>query len=252
MIWFLVILFLAMTIIFLMGKGSSLIAGYNTMGKGRERYDEKKLCRVMGMCMGIITICMAVMAWYGDNAPNVLSQVFMVVIILDVAATMILSNTICKKKDYQIPDDAKESEDDKKASFNRRATRIMIIIVSAIGLLVCVMLVTGNVSVDMNEEGMNIQGSFWADKEVKWESIQSVSYETGITAGRRRNGLGSFRLRERLFENGQFGKYTMYAYVECEEYVVMETDDGILVLNQETAEKTQALYEIIQDKCTAD
>jgi hypothetical protein len=39
----------AMAVLLLTGKGSFLIAGYNTANKEKKkRYNEKRLCRVMG------------------------------------------------------------------------------------------------------------------------------------------------------------------------------------------------------------
>ena len=47
---FLVIVFLALSLVFFMGKGSFLIAGYNTSGKAEKaKYDEKRLCRFVGI-----------------------------------------------------------------------------------------------------------------------------------------------------------------------------------------------------------
>lgn len=89
-------LFAIMSIQFLRGKWSFLIAGYNTASKAeQEQYDEKKLCRVMGGCMGIIAVLIALML-ITDGA---ISPIIMIILIFaDIAVTLVLSNTICKKK----------------------------------------------------------------------------------------------------------------------------------------------------------
>ena len=47
-----IILFLALGVLFLQGKGAFLIAGYNTAPKAaKAKYDEKALCRFMGKLM---------------------------------------------------------------------------------------------------------------------------------------------------------------------------------------------------------
>lgn len=47
-----VALFLLLAVVFLRGKGSWLIAGYNTASpEEKARIDEKKLCRYMGRLM---------------------------------------------------------------------------------------------------------------------------------------------------------------------------------------------------------
>lgn len=62
-IWFVFAIFIILTIIFLLGRGSGLIAGYNTASKDeQEKYDKKKLCKVMGYGMAVISILIFIMA----------------------------------------------------------------------------------------------------------------------------------------------------------------------------------------------
>ena len=54
-------LFLALGILFSFGKGSFLIAGYNTMSKEEKAgYDEKKLLKTMSHMMFSFAVCTAV------------------------------------------------------------------------------------------------------------------------------------------------------------------------------------------------
>ena len=81
-----------------MGKGSWLIAGYNTSSKEeKEKYDAKKMCRVVGGCMGIIEILLLIMTFFGERLPEVFANISFVIILVDVALTVILCNTICRK-----------------------------------------------------------------------------------------------------------------------------------------------------------
>ena len=55
--------FVLLGIAFFCGKGSSLIAGYNTASpEKKEQYDEKALCRAMGGLMFACAACCGVMA----------------------------------------------------------------------------------------------------------------------------------------------------------------------------------------------
>ncbi|MBL4933195.1 DUF3784 domain-containing protein [Clostridium paridis] len=95
--WFIVALFLVLTITFLSGKGGFLIAGYNTSSKEEKaKYDEKKLCRVMGIGMGIITIVLAIPAILKDNTPNFYIELMIAVIMITIIGLLVLTNTICK------------------------------------------------------------------------------------------------------------------------------------------------------------
>lgn len=62
----LAMVFLVMAVFLLLGKGSWLIAGYNTASREeRAKYSEKKLCRVTGLVCALCAVLMCVLAWLG-------------------------------------------------------------------------------------------------------------------------------------------------------------------------------------------
>lgn len=97
-LWVVFGIFAVISIVLLSGHGANLIAGYNTAGKeGKSKYDEKKLCRVTGAGMVVITFLILVMA-IGENVlPASFATVFIVVTVADCIVIMILTTTICKK-----------------------------------------------------------------------------------------------------------------------------------------------------------
>lgn len=244
MIWMMTILFLILTIVFLMGKGGFLIAGYNTASaKEKARYDEKKMCRVMGVSMGIITVMMGIWAYLGSDAPGGFVYAFLIVTLVDVVVTMILTNTICKRKEplevTVTPEDAKK---------NRRIIWGCVIFTVVLSAAIGIWLVTGDIKINFDQDGMEIQASYWQDKAVTWDEIQRVEYLESMDLGRRTNGFGGIKLKEGHYENESLGKYLLYSYGKCETYVVLETETGILALNQESQEQTKELYEKIQSQ----
>ena len=53
-VWIVFVIFAVLSIVLLSGHGSWVISGYNTASKEeKEKYDEKKLCRTMGIGMSI-------------------------------------------------------------------------------------------------------------------------------------------------------------------------------------------------------
>ena len=97
-VWIIGILFLIISLILISGHGASLIAGYNTAGRDeKNRYDTKKLCRVVGIGMAVITIMIFIMAIWETVLPAFFSTIFFVITVIDCIAIIILSNTICKK-----------------------------------------------------------------------------------------------------------------------------------------------------------
>lgn len=57
------LLFVLLGILFFCGKGSFLIAGYNTASKAEQaKYDKKALCRSMGWLMIALAVCWFIIA----------------------------------------------------------------------------------------------------------------------------------------------------------------------------------------------
>ena len=97
-LWVVLILFVILSIVLLTGHGVNLIAGYNTASKEEQsQYDAKKLCRVIGGGMLVITIMIWIMAMWEDVLSAVFAYIFLGIVIGDCIVMIILANTICKK-----------------------------------------------------------------------------------------------------------------------------------------------------------
>lgn len=97
-VWVVAALFAVLSVLLISGRGSSLIAGYNTASKEeKEKYDEKKLCKVVGYGMAVITILLLVIALFYQVLPLGFIYVFIGIVIADSIVIVTLCNTICKK-----------------------------------------------------------------------------------------------------------------------------------------------------------
>ena len=97
-IWIVFILFTILSIILLSGHGSWLISGYNTASKEEKaKYNEKKLCRTMGIGMAVIAVLILVMGMCEDVLPAFFVYIAVGIILADVAVIIIVGNTICRK-----------------------------------------------------------------------------------------------------------------------------------------------------------
>lgn len=87
--------FLIVSVMLFSGKGSWLIAGYNTSPKEeKEKYDEKKLCRTMGSMCAIIAVLTGMLDWFNSES---FAMIYAVLICIVVIVTLIYANTKCKK-----------------------------------------------------------------------------------------------------------------------------------------------------------
>ncbi|MBR2259326.1 MAG: DUF3784 domain-containing protein [Blautia sp.] len=97
-IWIVFAAFAVISIILLSGHGANMIAGYNSAGKEeKNRFNEKKLCRVVGGGLSVITVLIFIMAIGESVLPASFSNVFIVVVVVDCAAIIVLSNTVCRR-----------------------------------------------------------------------------------------------------------------------------------------------------------
>ena len=97
-IWIVFALLVLMTITFFSGKGSALIAGFNTMSEEeKSKYDVKKLCRGMGWGFSVIDIMILIMLLGENVLPAWYVYVFVTVVIVDIIFMIFYGNVRCKK-----------------------------------------------------------------------------------------------------------------------------------------------------------
>lgn len=242
--WGVVVLFAILSIVLLSGKGAFLIAGYNTASEQEKaQYDEKKLCRVMGICMLLITAILAVYAAYGYDVPKYLSWLMPWGLFAVVISCLVASNTLCKNKNSSkaISESAKKS--------NKLSLIISIVFLVVIGVFVSIMLFTGSVEVNLDKNEIRVGASMSSDRLIKYDDIKSVSYTEKLSLGSRTNGIGSMKLQAGDFKNQEFGNYNLYSYTDCKEYIIIKTnDDKIIVINDTDKEKTKTLFFNILEK----
>ena len=97
-VWIIFGIFTVLSIVLLSGHGSWFISGYNTASKEeKEKYDEKKLCRTMGVGMSIIAILILIMGLFENFLPAFFVYIALGIILVDVVVIIILGNTLCRK-----------------------------------------------------------------------------------------------------------------------------------------------------------
>jgi hypothetical protein len=66
--------------------------------------------------------------------------------------------------------------------------------------------------------------------------------------GSREWGFGSPRLSTGVFQNKEFGRYTLYAYTNGEGCIVLQKGDEVLVIVGKNLEETKAIYDDLMAK----
>ena len=97
-VWIVFVILAVLSIVLLSGHGSWIISGYNTASiEEKEKYDEKKLCRTMGIGMSIISILILIMGLFESVLPAFFVYIAVGIIVVDVVVIIILENTLCRK-----------------------------------------------------------------------------------------------------------------------------------------------------------
>lgn len=97
--WAVVLVLTVLSVMWFMGKGSILIAGYNVSNKAeKRRYNEKRLCRVLGGGFSVLTIILGISTFYRFKLPLAIDWIVPWGLLGTIAATAILANTICWRK----------------------------------------------------------------------------------------------------------------------------------------------------------
>lgn len=105
-----------------------------------------------------------------------------------------------------------------------------------------------SIDAEVKDTSLAMKTLVWANIEEDYEDINSITYRDDLSLGKRTFGFGSLSMQAGDFKNEEFGAYKVYAFVSCKEYIVLDTKEGIVVVNENTSEKTKALYNQLQEK----
>ncbi len=128
------------------------------------------------------------------------------------------------------------------------AAKISLFVVAVILVGVTVLMFTGNIAAKCEDTSFKIDATYWTDIEVDYAEIDTVQYRADLDVGVRTNGFGSPRLSMGIFENEEFGSYTLYAYAGAKEFVVLTSGEKTLVIGMMDEKDTQSIYETILSK----
>jgi len=106
---------------------------------------------------------------------------------------------------------------------------------------------TGNIHVEYGEDRFTIRASYWEDVTVPYDAIEGLEYRQDFSPGARTNGFGSPRLSMGIFQNEEFGNYTLYSYTGCDAVVVVKASGKTLVFGGKTVEQTTEFYQTLSE-----
>ena len=125
---------------------------------------------------------------------------------------------------------------------------VSLVILSLVCVVLIVTMFTGNITARCDDTSLHIKASYWTDLDLDYSKIDTITYRDDLDVGSRSNGFGSPRLSEGIFQNAEFGSYTLYAYTDANEYIVLTSGNNTLVIGLNDAADTQELYNTLLEK----
>ena len=112
------------------------------------------------------------------------------------------------------------------------------------------LMLSGSLEIALQEDSLVVKASFFDDLTVSYDEIDRVEYKEDADRAQRIFGYGSPKLSLGNFRSDELGNHTRYTYTQCRAEIRLYAGDRILVLNADTPEATQALYEQILSHMT--
>lgn len=219
-------LFLVFGIVFFLGKGKCLIAGYNTASKEeRARYNFRKLSYFMGIfCIGVaamLVICLFTNYTWQIGVPGIFILIGFV----------LMSNRWC------LADGVKPS----------KGSAVIMIIYLVFVCVISVFLYSGKTSFYMDEDGVILDATFAKQVAFYWEDIQKVELDTDFDIGYKAAGTNNARIEAGKYRNDVLGEYWLYADTNADAYIIFSTSRGTFVYGSKNTEQIQNYVEEIRE-----
>ena len=135
-----------------------------------------------------------------------------------------------------------------KSGAEKIAVRISSVIGAIILIGVVILMFTGNIVVHCEDTALKINASYWTDLTVDYSKIDIIEYRKDLDVGVRTNGFGSPKLSMGIFQNDEFGSYTLYSYTGAKEHIVLTSGEKTLVIGMSDTDETKAIYEALMEK----
>ena len=132
-----------------------------------------------------------------------------------------------------------------KTKMERIFARVTKGVVCIIIIGTAILAFTGNIKASCDDTSVLIDADYWTDLKLPYDEIDEISCQKDIDTGNRTYGFGTPRLSLGNFQNEEFGAYTLYAYTRADTYIVITSNDDILVIGLKDSKSTEKLYDKI-------
>ncbi len=130
-----------------------------------------------------------------------------------------------------------------KTSLGGTVTGVVILVV-----VLLLVFVGAGFEADFGDESFTVNATGWSDLTVEYSAVESIEYRENFDIGRRISGFGTPLLSMGMFKNDEFGTYTVFAHNNAKAFVIIESDEKVLVFANKDTEVTKDFYEKLTEK----
>lgn len=235
------------------GKGSMLIAGYNTSPRAvRDLYDSAALTRFIGMLMTVSMVLMLVALESIFLFDDMLSfwALFAVSLVI-LLGGILYTNTGGRflKEGVSSQDVSRTMSEERSKNKGRTIKLTIIAVVVTVAILIGVFLFlgSGNVNATLMDDRLRIEAPM-VDEFIELGDIIEVEWRDSFDAGQRVGGFGGTEVSSGNFRNDDFGRYTLASYNSIPGHIVVHYSGGVLAFNLDSEEKTVQMYEDLRGR----
>lgn len=159
-----------------------------------------------------------------------------------------------KRRGREISADIEAVSDGMECSTSKRISAVqtekLVLWVVLLLILIAVVLVlflAGNIDVYYEGESLVIKSSM-TTYSVLLKNIKTVELSSNYDKGSKIMGTDLYRVSEGTYSNSSYGRYKLFVYNSVPRYITINCDGAYIVLNLDTVEKTEKLYNNLIEK----
>lgn len=126
----------------------------------------------------------------------------------------------------------------------------MVMFIAVIAILSLFMRGKPTLAYTFNEDGFAIETAEGYTASVAWTDIESVQEVDHIDFGDLVDGYETQKERSGVWNNQTYGTYSLCTDSTVDKYIVLQTKQGVMIINFESDQSTDNLTEAIQKNAT--
>lgn len=159
-----------------------------------------------------------------------------------------------KRRGREISADIEAVSDGMECSTSKRISAVQtekvvlwVVLLLILITVVLVLFLAGNIDVYYEGESLIIKSSM-TTYSVLLKNIKTVELSSNYDKGSKIMGTDLYRVSAGTYSNSSYGRYKLFVYNSVPRYITINCDGAYIVLNLDTVEKTEKLYNNLIEK----